>query len=101
MKLKELLGGCTLRSFPESAAEAEVTGISSDSRSVKEGDIYVCLRGSRYDGHDFAAQAVLHGASFILAERNIDSVENVIITDDTRRALSIVCNNFYGILACE
>ena len=96
MNLKKLLEGCDLSSLPRDADLREITGISSDSRNVKKGHIYVCLRGTRYDGHDFAAEAVRRGASAVLAERELCGVDNVILTDDTRRSLSVIWNNFYG-----
>lgn len=40
----------------------EYTGISTDSRTVGEGDLYVALVGERFDGHDFVADALSRGA---------------------------------------
>ena len=40
----------------------EYTGVSTDSRTVREGDLYVALVGERFDGHDFVADALSHGA---------------------------------------
>lgn len=40
----------------------EYSGVSTDSRTVDEGDLYVALIGDRFDGHDFVADALSHGA---------------------------------------
>lgn len=40
----------------------EYTGVSTDSRTVAEGDLYVALIGERFDGHDFVADALSRGA---------------------------------------
>jgi len=43
-------------------ADVEYSGVSTDSRSVERGDLYVALIGDRFDGHDFVADALSHGA---------------------------------------
>ncbi len=54
-------------------AEAGVrfTGISTDSRSVAEGDLYVALVGERFDGHDFVAEALARGAGGAVVSRPV------------------------------
>lgn len=46
-----------------------VTGVKIDSRLVVPGDLFVCLPGQRFDGHQFAWEAVHRGASALLVER--------------------------------
>ncbi|MBT4977378.1 MAG: UDP-N-acetylmuramoyl-tripeptide--D-alanyl-D-alanine ligase [Gemmatimonadetes bacterium] len=53
---------------PDIAPEAVVT----DSRSVAEGDLFIALRGERFDGHDFVEAAFERGASAALVERSWD-----------------------------
>ena len=48
-----------------------ITGVSSDPRSVKPGDLFICLSGHRDDGHDYAAQAVENGAAALLVEKEV------------------------------
>ena len=52
-------------------AEAGVTftGVSTDSRSVGEGDLYVALVGDRFDGHDFVGEALSKGAAGAVVQR--------------------------------
>ena len=44
-------------------SEREIEGISTDSKHVMHGDLFVCFRGGEHDGHDFAAEAVAAGAA--------------------------------------
>jgi UDP-N-acetylmuramoyl-tripeptide--D-alanyl-D-alanine ligase len=46
-----------------------VAGVSIDSRSVKPGDLFVALRGERFDGHDFVGEAFAAGAVAAVVER--------------------------------
>ena len=78
--------------------EGDIREIYSDSRRVTPGSLFVCIRGSRADGHDFAADALKRGAAAVLAERmprEIDA-DRVILTDDTRRAESLLWHNLTG-----
>ena len=61
-------------------AEITVTGITCNSKEVKEGYVFVCINGTAIDGHNFAAGAVESGASVIIAERDL-GLENQIIVD--------------------
>ncbi len=44
-------------------------GISTDSRTIRQGDLFVALEGERFDGHQFVQEAVERGAAAILAQR--------------------------------
>ena len=50
----------------------EVTQVAYDSRNVEPGGIFVCIRGSRQDGHQFIRESVRRGASVILTEAATD-----------------------------
>lgn len=78
------------------AAATEVTGIAYDSRSVRPGDLFVCIRGFVYDGHDFAEEAVRKGARALLVEHEVDVAAPQIVVDDARWAMGVVVAAFYG-----
>jgi UDP-N-acetylmuramoyl-tripeptide--D-alanyl-D-alanine ligase len=46
----------------------KITGVSIDSRTVAKGDLFIALRGERFDGHNFISKAVEAGAACILVE---------------------------------
>lgn len=50
-------------------ASATASRVSTDTRRIAPGDLFVALRGERFDGNDFAAQAARAGASLLLVER--------------------------------
>jgi len=64
----------------------DVQSATHDSRAVTPGSLYVCLRGDRFDGHDFAADAVAAGAVALLVDHELHDVGDVaqIVVDDTR-----------------
>ncbi len=70
--------------------EAAVTGITDDSRRVAAGNIFVCVKGTAFDGHDMAAQAVEKGAAAVVCDHDLKLGSKQIITADTRK--------FYGLL---
>ncbi|WP_407268074.1 UDP-N-acetylmuramoyl-L-alanyl-D-glutamate--2,6-diaminopimelate ligase [Radiobacillus sp. PE A8.2] len=74
----------------------DVTGVEKDSTKVKNGDLFICIKGYRVDGHDFAKQAEANGAVAIIAEKSLDVNIPVIIVSDTTRALAIIANKFYN-----
>ncbi len=74
-------------------ADGEVTGISTDSRTVTAGELFVPLCGERFDGHDFiesvpgqGVQAVLAAESW-LAHHEPDTQTSCIAVEDTLRAM--------------
>lgn len=65
-----------------------ITGISTDSRTLQSGDLFVALRGPNYDGHNYLRQAVEYGAAACLSEEVIGGLPvPVIRVDDTLEAL--------------
>jgi len=55
--------------------DLEITGINIDSRLVKPGDLFVCIKGYTVDGHQFAKKAEAAGAVAIVCEHLIDDVQ--------------------------
>lgn len=68
-------------------ADAEVTGFSIDTRTLKPGDLFVALPGERVDGHDYVALAAQKGAVGALVTRPVDASIAQVIVDDTQIAL--------------
>ncbi len=67
-----------------------ISGVSTDSRTLRAGDLFVPLRGPRADGHDFITDAVRRGAAAALCARSVDGLppRTVLIrVDDPLRAL--------------
>ena len=50
---------------------------SIDSRSIKEGEAFIALKGQHYDGHDFIAEAIKKGARLIISQKDVPNKGNV------------------------
>ena len=72
-----------------SGADALFTGVSTDSRSIKEGDLFVALRGERFDGHDFLKPVAAAKAAAAMLDRKYSGEYPMpaLVVDDTRRSL--------------
>jgi len=89
LKIGEL-AACLPEAVLQGDREVDVTGIAYDSRRVKPGDLFVCIKGFRFDGHLFVADAVEKGARAVAAEQGSmvkDLSVPVIYVPDSRRAL--------------
>ncbi len=66
-----------------------VCGVVTDSRAIQPGNLFVALRGERFDAHDFAAQAADAGAAAVMVERGTSLPEHVsaVEVEDTLIAL--------------
>ena len=62
--------------------------VTTDSRDIRAGDLFVALKGERFDGHDFAAQALAQGAAAVMVDHVVDGGGNQLIVADTLVALT-------------
>ena len=67
--------------------DLRVSGVSTATRSLLPGAMFVAIRGERVDGHDFARNAVHAGAVAVLVERELTMEQPQIVVDDTLAAL--------------
>ncbi len=72
--------------------DTAIDAISKDTRTLAPGSLYVALRGDRFDGHDFAADAVARGASAMLVERLLDVALPQILVAHTQHALGRIAH---------
>ena len=78
-----------------SGGDAEFTAVSTDSRALKRGDLFVALKGEQYDGHAFVAQAAAAGAAGVLVESARADVNlPQIVVADTLHALGRLGNHW-------
>lgn len=55
-------------------ADFEFTGVTTDSRAVKPGELFVALKGDNFDGHDYCAKAVELGAAGVVVSHEVSSL---------------------------
>lgn len=74
----------------------EITGITSDSRQIKPGYLFVAVKGIAVDGHDFIEIAFEAGAVAVVAENSRGEVNNpILIVEDSADALGKLAHQFY------
>jgi UDP-N-acetylmuramoyl-tripeptide--D-alanyl-D-alanine ligase len=67
---------------------APLLGVSIDSRSVAQGELFVAIQGPRFDGHDFVAEAARRGAAAAVVHREVEAGGLPLVrVPDTTRAL--------------
>ncbi len=73
-----------------------IQGLEIDSRKAVPGCLFFCLPGHTVDGHDFAPQAIERGASALVTTRELPVAATQLIVPDTRQALAMLADFFYG-----
>jgi len=106
MMMATLTAGQIVEIFPKSGTRmnadlgnVEVVSITHDSRQVDKGSLFCCVPGDRYDGHNFAAEAVSRGASALLVDHFLPEIDGAIaqiIVPDVRSCLGIVAAKVHG-----
>lgn len=91
MKLSEILKGINVINQYE---DREVENVTSDSRLVKDGFLFVCIKGASFDGHSVAKDMLDKGAAAVVVERDL-GLPNQIIVEKTREAYSPICANYF------
>lgn len=87
-EILRIVGGSLLKGDPD----LNITGICTDSRKIKKGDLFITLKGERFDGHHFLAEAVRAGAAAVLVMEGsgLDLETPVIQVDDTLKAFGAI-----------
>lgn len=67
-------------------SEAEIFDVSTDTREIQPGSLFVAIRGERFDGHDFISKAEELGAVAAVADHPVDCGIPVLVVGDTRKA---------------
>lgn len=79
--------------------DVEISGIETDSRQVKEGNLFVAIKGTQTDGHAYIDKAVSNGAAAILlSEWPSELSEGVtyVRVENTEEVVGLVATTFYG-----
>ncbi|HZJ76965.1 MAG TPA: UDP-N-acetylmuramyl-tripeptide synthetase [Oscillospiraceae bacterium] len=96
-ELKQLLNAIKIKNvYNEQEKNLTVSGISYHSQKVREGYVFVCIKGYKTDGHQYLGQAVANGAVAAIVENfqeNIDIPQYVV--ENSRTALAELGAAFY------
>lgn len=102
MELRKVLNGIeNLKAKGD--LEIDINKVEKDSRLIKQGDLFVAIRGFEVDGHDYIETAIENGAVAVLVDQDCDIKklnvpENIalLVADNTRKALAISACNING-----
>ena len=98
MKLQELLKNVKPLAI-NGSTDVDITGVNIDSRKIKDGHLFVAMKGTQVDGHRFIPKAIELGAKAVLCEdmpqEKADGVTYVQV-DSTEDAVGKVATLFYG-----
>lgn len=72
--------------------EAEITRVSTDTRDLPQGCLFVALRGARFDGHDFVPQAIAAGAVAAVTDQAIEGCPCLVVKDTGKALLQIAAH---------
>ena len=87
----------TIKILTGKSLNYEITGITTDSRNCKPGDIYIALIGKRSNGHQYINEVERKKASAALVSElnaNAELKINQILVDDTKKALGLIANKW-------
>ncbi|MBR1444179.1 MAG: UDP-N-acetylmuramoyl-tripeptide--D-alanyl-D-alanine ligase, partial [Firmicutes bacterium] len=77
----------------------EISGISTDTRTIEKGQLFVAIRGDNFDGHKFLDMAHEKGAAAIITEEDFKADCAVIKVKDSRKALGDIAKYYIGLFS--
>jgi UDP-N-acetylmuramoyl-L-alanyl-D-glutamate--2,6-diaminopimelate ligase len=99
MKLSEIIKNIDFLDAPDPEYQdaTDISGISINSKKVKEGFLFIAIPGFKKDGHDYAKEAVANGAKAVMFQRYLDLPTGIhkILVKDCRKEMAVICRNFY------
>ena len=97
MELNKLLNLAGLK-MSDNRGNAEISGITIDSRAAIQGCLFVAIRGNEVDGHRFIQSAIDKGAVAVVCENEfeINGDVELIIVPDSHEAAGKLASAFYG-----
>ncbi len=75
--------------------DTEIADVTDKSNKIKDGCVFVCVEGARFDGHTFAQTALEQGAKAVVVTKDL-GLEQQIIVEDSREAYALMCKNLFG-----
>lgn len=103
MELKKILAGIEGLKV-KGNLDLDITNLENDSRKIKQGGLFIAIKGFETDGHQYIKQAIKNGATVIMASEDCDKSilkevmkeVTIVVAPNTRLASAICACNFYG-----
>ena len=74
----------------------EIYGVTDDSRNLREGSLFFCVKGNNKNGADYISEAVAKGASIVVGEKYENCDACFVTVKDVRAAMAQISSAFYG-----
>jgi UDP-N-acetylmuramoyl-L-alanyl-D-glutamate--2,6-diaminopimelate ligase len=98
MQLSDILYKVKIRSV-DGGTELDIKDVQIDSRKITQGSLFIAVRGTAIDGHQFIAKAIEQGAVAIVHDQtSLEKKEGVTLVqvENTATAAGIIAHNFYN-----
>jgi UDP-N-acetylmuramoyl-tripeptide--D-alanyl-D-alanine ligase len=79
--------------LPRPAQDVSFCGVSTDSRTIAAGELFVALHGERFDAHEFVGAAVARGAVAVVCTRHVATQVPTLLVPDTLLALGLIARH--------
>lgn len=73
-----------------------VVNVTCDSRKVEAGSVFVCVKGEKADGHDFAQKAIDAGAVAVVTQRRLGLDREIVTGKNLRLVYGLLCSSLYN-----
>ena len=93
--LREIVEGAGLDQIDVLGEDVTIASVDYDSRQVRQGSLFCCLRGVNSDGHAFAAGAREAGAAALMVDHRVDVDLPQVVVADTRHAMGWLAASFF------
>ena len=79
------------------SSNPEIQGISHDTRTVRKGELFICIPGFKQDGHEFAGKAIQSGAAALVVQKPLQQFLSVpqLMVSDSRKAEAVLSAAFF------
>ena len=92
MKINDILKASGGERFGKINLDEKYNEIKINSKDVLSGDIFICIKGDKFDGHDFIDEAIENGAILVITSKKIDYNIPYILTDDTIKTMGLIAS---------
>lgn len=95
LELNEIIG-CLNGRTKNISKDIEIQGISTDSRNIAPGELFIALSGMNFDGHNYIENVFEKGAAAAIVSKDVDGDYPIIIVKDTLEALRKIAAFYRG-----
>lgn len=97
MTLRALLEGLEYKCV-QGSLDIEIENLTADSRKVTDRTLFICIKGTVFDGHNVAGEVTKNGAVAVVAQDDVEVDEDVTVikTADTRLAQAVIAAAYFG-----